>query len=93
MSEWTPTTEDVRGFFIWAALRGAEGRLQGSQEAEEVAVGVAGPYFDRWLAEHDRQVASRAWDEGFDAGEQDAWDAADRPDHECARNPYREETT
>ena len=24
------------------------------------------PEFDRWLAEHDREVAARAWDEGFE---------------------------
>ena len=27
-----------------------------------------GDAFDRWLAEHDRQVAERAWDEGQKAG-------------------------
>ena len=26
-----------------------------------------GDTFDRWLAEHDRQVAERAWDEGCEA--------------------------
>lgn len=39
--------------------------------------------FDRWLAERDREIAARAWDEGFDERERGGmvnW------------NPYREET-
>ena len=35
--------------------------------------------FDRWLAEHDRVVKSKAWAEGFAEGK---W----------VSNPYREET-
>lgn len=27
--------------------------------------------FDRWLAEHDREVAAEAWDEGYQAGTYD----------------------
>lgn len=34
--------------------------------------------FDRWLAEHDAQVAARAWDEGYDRGR-----------YFPRRNPYR----
>ena len=26
---------------------------------------IGGDWFDRWLAEHDRQVAERAWDEAL----------------------------
>lgn len=50
--------------------------------------------FDRWLAEHDRQTAEQAWDEGFDAYEADHLhhDAHGWGDEECAtvtHNPYR----
>ncbi len=42
-----------------------------------------------WLAEHDRQVAERAWDEGFDSGHY-VNDQEPR-DCDCRVNPYREE--
>lgn len=43
-----------------------------------------------WLAAHDREVAKRAWDEGFDAGEKDAWDVdVTNEKHVCTPNPYR----
>lgn len=41
----------------------------------------------RWLDE----VRAEAWDEGFDAGERDAFDLDENPDHECIPNPYRQE--
>lgn len=49
--------------------------------------------FDRWLAAHDREVAAKAWGEGFDAayyearmwGHVDCWEGW--PD-----NPYRKDT-
>ena len=34
-------------------------------------------------------LCAKAWDEGFDAGERDAFDVLENPDHECIRNPYR----
>lgn len=48
--------------------------------------------FLTWLAEHDRQTAEKAWDEGFDAGERDVLqhDTFDEP---CIPNPYRKETS
>lgn len=50
MSEYTPTTEDARRDYSieWSKDRGLSKR-----RSEQ---------FDRWLAEHDRQVAERAWD-------------------------------
>ena len=50
MSE--PTTDQVRLDYVHAYPSTPEGRE------------IAGAEFDRWLAEHDRQVAERAWDEG-----------------------------
>jgi hypothetical protein len=31
----------------------------------------SGEGFDRWLADHDREIASKAWREGHSAGEYD----------------------
>ena len=31
------------------------------------------PEFDRWLAEHDREVAEKAWDEGYDYTTNGKW--------------------
>lgn len=39
--------------------------------------------------EHDRQVAERAWDEGFDAGRDDLGAAAVAIEHGEDENPYR----
>ena len=41
------------------------------------------PEFDRWLAEHDREVAEKAWDEGYDYATDGEWGPGE--------NPYREE--
>lgn len=42
-----------------------------------------------WL----EQVKADAWEEGFDAGERDAFDLNENPGHECIKNPYRQEQT
>lgn len=47
-----------------------------------MTIAEASDVFDAWIAEHDRQVAERAWGEGYG------------PDEEChtpRRNPYRKE--
>lgn len=46
--------------------------------------------FDRWLEEHDREVAERAWDEGWDKAERFGYPSEDPEFYE---NPYRKETT
>ena len=51
--------------------------------------GMAKKMVGRWL----NQVKAEAWDEGFDAGERDAFDLNENPDHECIRNPHRKEQT
>lgn len=43
------------------------------------------------LREHDRAVAERAWDEGFDAGRDDLGAAAVAIEHGEDENPYRKE--
>ena len=41
--------------------------------------------FDRWLAEHDREVAEKAWAEGFADGHRQDAEGEDGPRFE---NPY-----
>lgn len=66
MSEYTPTTEEVRDSYDYQFTLGMS-------DISRIAE------FDRWLAEHDRVVKSKAWAEGFAEGQ---W----------VSNPYREET-
>lgn len=35
--------------------------------------------FDRWLAEHDREVAEKAWDEGYDYATNGKWGPGENP--------------
>ena len=57
-------------------------------------IGVSGR--PRWClyarqARHTLPLLVEAWEEGFDAGERDAFDLDENPDHECIPNPYRQE--
>ena len=54
MSEYIPNTKAVRTNYVMTMLR------VGRRDID--------PYlaFDRWLTEHDREVAAKAWGEGFD---------------------------
>lgn len=45
------------------------------------------------LAEHDREVAEKAWDAGFDAGRDDLGAAAVAVEHGEDENPYRQTST
>lgn len=56
MIEYTPTTETVRRAYI-----------TGMRQAFIASAGEHAEEFTRWMAEHDRLVAERAWDEGRDA--------------------------
>lgn len=47
---WTPTTEYIRDSY---------------DEVNRPFVRYSEEEFDRWLAAHDREVAEKAWDEGF----------------------------
>lgn len=68
---WTPSTEQVRSHYVFD---------QGDRwDAER------GQAFDRWLAEHDREVAESAWNQGFDW----TWDCRANRD----ANPYRRTST
>ena len=83
MSEYTPTTGDIK--LAWAV------------EVDEIGHAAVVPdlvvQFDRWLVEHDRVVAERAWDEGFSRGfyaGQSYPDGADASEPDID-NPYRKE--
>lgn len=59
--EYTPTTERVRDLFTWAYAW----RTEDSTDGDEPETDLSGlrasnrAEFDRWLAEHDREVAER----------------------------------
>lgn len=57
MSDYTPTTEEVREEYVSQGW-GPDGSLY--VENDPAA-------FDRWLTAHNRKIAARAWEEGWDA--------------------------
>lgn len=75
MSDYTPTTEEVRDTYEGVYACGC----CAMPDEESLA------QFDRWLAEHGRQVAEKAWDEGALA--QEYW--ITNPNYEVEENPYR----
>lgn len=81
MNEYTPTTSSIRGIYY-----------REYYEYPKRNINVLDAEFDRWLAE----VKAEAWDEGFNAGEGEAYEHEARLQwsmpHTCAKNPYREET-
>ena len=61
MSDYTPTTEEVRRDYV-----ACNSSPQASMSDDDlVPIYVSRKWFDRWLAAHDREVAEKAWDEGF----------------------------
>lgn len=54
MSDYTPSTRAVRRAYV-------SGRVHRKEQMPMAAKAA----FDRWLAEHDRQVAEAAWDECY----------------------------
>lgn len=54
MSDYTPTTEEVREDYALGRNEVVGAGWYDQHRAE----------FDRWLAAHDAEVASKAWDEG-----------------------------
>lgn len=61
MTDYTPTTETVRGDYT------AHSATYAGKPSSE-----SGAEFDRWLAGEIRKAKEQAWDEGFSAG---YWDA------------------
>ena len=86
------TTERVREMFLDDGGQAEYyNPINGAREQRR----IAGDIFDRWLTEHDRQVAERAWDEGHMVHGADGWPREDgycRISGGCiAVNPYRKE--
>lgn len=82
----TTDLDEVRAAFIdWRDFEAQVARREPPTDEE------SGAAFDAWLAEHDRQVAARAWDEGArwalrDQGHEVTVYLADAL---AERNPYR----
>lgn len=64
MNTYTPATRQIEDF--WAS----DGTEQPAAKSRDRAEGVA--EFRRWLEQHDREVAARAWDIGHSWGWEDA---------------------
>lgn len=77
MTDFTPSTAQVRDTYV-RAMRNAFIASAGEHREE----------FDRWIADHDRAVAEKAWAEGFDTGERDVHEHVTF-DEPCIPNPYR----
>ena len=79
MSEYTPTTEQVRLDYVMA---------YSEKESSQI---LAERDFDRWLANVERAAAERAWLEGADSAfyNPEIRGYVDYPDE----NPYRREET
>ena len=78
MSEYVPTTKGVRDSYVYAGI-GYNGELITAER-------IARKEFDTWL----NSVKADAWDEGFDAGEQDVFQHEQQDwANECIVNPYR----
>lgn len=76
MSDYTPTTERVRNSYAndIACFPKPENVFEANARAE-----AAKEEFDRWLAEHDRELQAEAWDE-----------ATAHVNVTCNHNPYRQ---
>lgn len=85
---YTPSTQDILDDYIIENVRNHDSYQTGrSQESERQ---VYRDRFNRWLAEHDRQVAEAAFDEGADQVSSDVlyW----HPQATGPYNPYRKDT-
>ena len=83
MSDWTPTTEQVRNGYRYDPEDDYYNPLQAGANAERNARD-----FDRWL----EQVKAEAWDEGYTSGRSNAMRRmSDEPKAPLTRNPYRQE--
>lgn len=69
MNDYIPTTGEIRLLM----------------QSSNIAFEVPPEGFDRWLAEHDRQVAERVWDETYSVALSDISENAG-----VTYNPYRQ---
>lgn len=85
MSEYTPTTEEVRSSY---PLSDADREVHPALAWDKI-ITVEG--FDRWLVKFEREVAAKAWDEGaqWAAVECGAIDRVENAWIAEGDNPYR----
>ena len=83
MNTYTPTTKQIEEF--WAS----DGAGQPAAKSYNYAEGLL--EFRRWLAQHDRETAASAWDEGRECGTIDAMLQLSYGVIHQAWNPYKEE--
>ena len=85
MSDYTPTTEEVREMFasFGRAMDSLIYATQPDQNSRSYGFTME-LYLDRWLAVRDRELKAQAWDEGAEAGINAALKHAKTP------NPYRQ---
>jgi len=71
--EYTPTTEEVRNSAAFGAVLAAliPDEAMDIDFPEPGFRVAAKSSFDLWLAAHDREVAAKAWGEGYEAGQGD----------------------
>lgn len=74
MSDYTPATRQIEGFWV------SDGTEQPAAKSHDRAEVVA--EFRRWLEQHDREIAARAWDNGHSWGWDDARTKA-RAEHDA----------
>ena len=84
MSEYTPTTQQVRRYWQY----GANAWSAASADDRDPVGQRFGAQFDRWLAAHDAEVKAEAWDEGYSAGNNTGL-CGGCEDCELWSNPYR----
>lgn len=95
MSDYTPTTEEVRNSYKSGAwLKGREGVPQFNPDEYRP---IYFAEFDRWLAEVERAAARQAWEEGVATALNHAKRGSDGItlklvtfDGDAWKNPYRE---
>ncbi len=87
MSDFTPTTDEVRDSLVY--LNKYHAKHHGDVDLLVVGSETAAQ-FDRMIAEVERAAAEKAWDEGEQAGYEDALgEQRGIGPQESARNPYR----
>ena len=81
MSErYTPTTEELRILYVSSEIECPGGATHDADDAR------ANADFDRWMLEHDRQVAERAWDAGYFVGlDREGYHGPDLNPHRAAK--------
>lgn len=88
-SDYTPDTEEVREDFTCAVYEGISSRR--AVEDANFEWDRRAAQFDRWLAEHDRQIAEAAWDKGVSQGVKAHCEQGCSVDYDKGFNPHRKE--